>query len=234
MKTIAIIPARGGSKRIPRKNIRLFSDLPIIAWSIKTAISSKCFDKIIVSTDDQEISEIALSYGAEIPFIRPKSLSDDHTKTSDVISHALQFEESEGNHYEYACCIYPTAPFLKEDSLKIGLKMIKKGIYDFVFSATTYAFPVQRGFSFNPQDGLKMLFPQYKEARSQDLKEIFHDAGQFYWGQSRAWLDDLPIFSNHSLPIILPREEVTDIDTEEDFKEAELKFKLLQSPDLRG
>ena len=232
MKTIAIIPARGGSKRIPRKNIRLFSGLPIIAWSIKTAISSQCFDKIIVSTDDKEISEIALSYGAEIPFIRPKSLSDDHTKTSDVISHALQFEESEGNHYEYVCCIYPTAPFLKEDSLKTGLKMIKKGIYDYVFSATSFAFPVQRGFSFNSQDGLKMLFPNYKETRSQDLKEIFHDAGQFYWGQSRAWLDDLPIFNNQSLPIILPREEVTDIDTEEDFKEAELKFKLLQSQDL--
>ena len=233
MKSLAIIPARGGSKRVPRKNIKQFSGIPIIAWSIKAAISSRCFDKIIVSTDDKEIADIAKSYGAKIPFIRPEDLADDYAKTGDVISHAIRYEESEGNDYDYACCIYPTAPFLKEESIQIGFEMIQKGLHNYVFSATSYTFPVQRGFSFDSNSGLQMLFPNHENTRSQDLSEIFHDAGQFYWAQSKTWIDDLPIFDKSSFPLILPRDEVIDIDTEEDFKEAELKFKLLKLKDFK-
>lgn len=229
MKAIAIIPARGGSKRVPRKNIRSFGGIPMIAWSIKAAISSCCFDKIIVSTDDKEIADIARSYGADTPFVRPDNISDDYATTTDAITHAICFEQAEGNDYEYVCCIYPTAPFIKKENLQNGFKLIQTGIHNYVFSASSYAFSVQRGFSYDLKGGLKMLFSEHEKTRSQDLSEIFHDAGQFYWGHSSTWIDNLPIFDNSSLPLILPRTEVMDIDTEEDFKEAEIKFKLLQS-----
>lgn len=229
MKAIAIIPARGGSKRVPRKNIRSFDGIPMIAWSIKAAIGSDCFEKVIVSTDDNEIAEIARSYGARIPFKRPENLSDDFSTTSQVTKHAIAFEKSEGREYDYACCIYPTAPFLKRANLQKGFELIQSKPYDYVFAATSFAFPIQRGFTFNTNDGLEMLFSDHSKTRSQDLNEIYHDAGQFYYGPTRAWLDNLEIFSKNSFPIILPRTEVIDIDTEEDFKEAEIKFKLLNS-----
>lgn len=227
MKAIAIIPARGGSKRVPRKNIRSFDGIPMIAWSIQASISSGCFEKVIVSTDDNEIAEIARSYGAETPFRRPENLSDDFSTTSQVIKHAIEFEQSEGRDYDFVCCIYPTAPLIKETNLQKGFELIQSELYDYVFSATSFAFPIHRSFTYKPNDGLQMLFPENSKTRSQDLNEIYHDAGQFYYGSTQAWLNDLKIFSNNSFPFILPRIEVIDIDTEEDFKEAEIKFKLL-------
>ncbi len=227
MKVVAIIPARGGSKRIPRKNIRLFNGLPIIAWSIQAAIKSGCFDRVIVSTDDKEIASIANSHGAETPFIRPKNISDDYAATSDVVAHAIRFERDQGSDIEYVCCIYPTAPFINIDNLKKGLDIIKARDYDYVFSATSYAFPVGRAFSFNSAEGVQMIFPENEKVRSQDLEDAFHDAGQFYWSQSQTWVDLKPIFSPKSFPLILPRYEVVDIDSEEDWNEAEMKCKLL-------
>jgi len=229
MKAIAIIPARGGSKRVPRKNIRSFDGIPMIAWSIQASISSGCFEKVIVSTDDNEIAEIARSYGAETPFKRPENLSDDFSTTSQVIKHAIDFEQSEGRDYDFVCCIYPTAPFLKKTNLQKGFELIQSELYDYVFSATSFAFPIHRSFTYDHNDGLQMLFPEHSKTRSQDLNEVYHDAGQFYYGSTLAWLNDLKIFSNNSYPFILPRTEVIDIDTEEDFKEAEIKFKLLNS-----
>ena len=232
MTVVAIIPARGGSKRIPRKNIKLFNGLPMIAWSIQTAIKSGCFDRVIVSTDDEEIAKIANLYGAETPFIRPENLSDDYTTTSEVMVHAINHESSQGRDLDYVCCIYPTAPFIRANNLKKGLESIQSGNYEYVFSATTYAFPVERAFFFNNLDGLEMLFPENAKVRSQDLKDTFHDAGQFYWGRSHTWLKRQPIFHSNSFPLNLPRIEVVDIDTEEDWEEAEIKFKLLKEHPL--
>jgi pseudaminic acid cytidylyltransferase len=233
LKVVAIIPARGGSKRIPRKNIRLFNGLPMIAWSIQTAIKSGCFDRVIVSTDDEEIAKIANLYGAETPFIRPENLSDDYTTTSEVMVHAINHESSQGRDLDYVCCIYPTAPFITANNLKKGLKSIQSGNYEYVFSATTYAFPVERAFFFNNLDGLEMLFPENAKVRSQDLKDTFHDAGQFYWSRAHTWLKRQPIFQSNSFPLNLPRIEVVDIDTEEDWEEAEIKFKLLKKNPLQ-
>ncbi|MDA8709153.1 pseudaminic acid cytidylyltransferase [Gammaproteobacteria bacterium] len=228
MKIVAIIPARGGSKRIPRKNIRSFNGLPMIAWSIESAIQSGCFDRVIVSTDDQEIAQIADSYGAETPFIRPASISDDHSTSSDVMAHAINYEASHGRDIDFACCIYPTSPFIKIENLTKGLELIQSGKFEYVFTASTYSFPIERSFSFSEMDGLKMIFPKKEKVRSQDLQDIFHDAGQFYWGKANNWKNLTPIFSKNSLPLILPRSEVVDIDTEEDWEEAEIKFKLLK------
>lgn len=228
MKVAAIIPARGGSKRIPRKNIRLFNGIPMIAWSIQAAINSGCFDRVIVSTDDEEIASIANSYGAETPFLRPEDISDDYATTSEVVGHAIRHERSEGRDLDYVCCIYPTAPFINISNLKKGLEIIQARDYEYVFSATSYAFPIGRAFSFKTMDGLQMIFPENEKVRSQDLKDAFHDAGQFYWSRAQTWLDFKPIFSSKSFPLLLPRMEVMDIDTEEDWEEAEIKFKLLQ------
>ena len=228
MTVVAIIPARGGSKRIPRKNIKLFNGLPMIAWSIQTAIKSGCFDRVIVSTDDEEIAKIANLYGAETPFIRPENLSDDYTTTSEVMVHAINHESSQGRDLDYVCCIYPTAPFITANNLKKGLKSIQSGNYEYVFSATTYAFPVERAFFFNNLDGLEMLFPENAKVRSQDLKDTFHDAGQFYWGKAEAFKQQKIIFSKDSTPYILPSYLVQDIDTLEDWKRAELMYQVLK------
>lgn len=222
---IAVIPARGGSKRIPNKNIREFHDKPIIGWSIEAAIEAGCFDRVIVSTDSEQISEIAKKFGAEVPFIRNQDLADDYTPTLSVISDSIQRLDCD---VDYACCIYPTSPFIKIENLTKGLELIQSGKFEYVFTASSYSFPIERSFSFNKMDGLKMIFPKKEKVRSQDLQDIFHDAGQFYWGKANNWKNLTPIFSKNSLPLILPRGEVVDIDTEEDWEEAEIKFKLLK------
>lgn len=222
---VCIIPARGGSKRILKKNIKSFCGKPIIGWSIEAAIASKCFDKIIVSTDDNKIAKIAKKYGAEIPFVRPKSLSDDRTPTAKVISHAIKWLK---NNYEkplHVCCIYPTAPFINSRDLRKGLKIIKKKNSNYVFGVTNFAYPIQRSFKIKKDKTLKMLFPKYYKHRSQDLDEVFHDAGQFYWGKTSAWLNKIEIFSKNSIPILIPRTRALDIDTIEDWKIAEKMFK---------
>jgi pseudaminic acid cytidylyltransferase len=216
-----VIPARGGSKRIPRKNIREFAGRPIIAHSIECALRSGLFERVIVSTDDAEISAVARRFGAEVPFTRPAELSGDHTGTADVIAHAVQFVLDEGTSLSAVCCIYPTAPFLRSEDLARGLGILESGELQFVFAATTFAYPIFRSFRQKPNGGLAMLFPEHLNSRSQDLPEVLHDAGQFYWGRKDAWLHYTNIFGEFSSVVNIPRWRVQDIDTEEDWIRAE-------------
>ena len=227
---LAVIPARGGSKRIPRKNIKMFHGQPMIAWSIQAAIESGCFDEVWVSTDDEEIAEVAQVYGAKVPFLRPVHLSDDFATTADVMSHAVE-EFGKINHAlpDYICCLYATAPFVTKADLVKGLEKIKNNSnLNYVFSATTYPFPIQRAIKLNEHDTVEMFSPQYFNVRSQDLEEAWHDAGQFYWGTAEAWLNKAMIFSTQSRVVELPRFRVQDIDTQEDWDRAEWLFKAIQ------
>ena len=225
---VAVIPARGGSKRIPHKNIKPFCGKPMIAWSIEAAQRSQCFDRVIVSTDDDEIAEISQSYGAEIPFIRPSSLSDDYTATLPVITHAIDWLEQNACDPSVICCIYATAPFLTEKDLRQGFELLSSSDEcDYAFAVTSYGFPIQRAFRITEQGCICMFNPEMYDARSQDLEEAWHDAGQFYWGRKEAWISQKPIFSAQSAPVVLPRHRVQDIDTLEDWKRAELMYKTL-------
>ncbi|MGV6809869.1 MAG: pseudaminic acid cytidylyltransferase [bacterium] len=225
--SVAVIPARGGSKRIPRKNIKDFCGKPMIAWSIEAALQSGCFERIIISTDDEEIAEIALRLGAEVPFIRPEELSGDFIATIPVIKHAIQWLEANQISPQWICCIYATAPFISADALKSGLTLIQEQDSNYVFSVTSYAFPIQRAIKIQQNGAVQMYSPEYFSTRSQDLEEAYHDAGQFYWGARTAWLEEKAVFSSESYPVILPRHLVQDIDTPEDWIRAELMFKIL-------
>jgi pseudaminic acid cytidylyltransferase len=225
---IAIIPARGGSKRIPKKNIKLFCGKPMIVWSIEAAFKSNAFDKVIVSTDDKVISKISKKNGAEVPFIRPKNLSNDHVSVSEVILHATKWAiEEYNNNISAICVIHATAPFIKEKDLNASYEILKKKECEIVFSATSYPFPIQRAFKINKDNNVEMFEPQNLMVRSQDLEPAYHDAGQFYWMTCEAILESIPTFSSKSKAFLLPRYEVQDIDTEEDWNEAELIFKRL-------
>lgn len=219
---LAVIPARGGSKRVPLKNIRSFGGKPMIAWAIRAAIDSGCFDRILVSTDDERISEIARQYGAEAPFVRPPELADDHTGTSDVVVHAIRWQMAAGVKPDLTCCIYPTAPFLLKEDLREGLDAMSSPRWQFAFSVTDFESQVFRSFTESAQGGVEMLFPQYRPVRSQDLPQVYHDAAQFYWGRTDAWLDGLAVFDRDSYLVRLPRWRVQDIDTEDDFLRAEM------------
>ncbi len=225
---IAVIPARGGSKRIPRKNIKLFCGKPMIAWSIEAARASGLFDHIVVSTDDAEIAEVAKVHGAEVPFMRPAALSDDHTATSPVVAHAIEWYREHGHMPDPVCCIYATAPFVTAADLQRGLQTLTDTGSDFAFSVTSYAFPIQRAIKLTQGCWVEMFQPENFNTRSQDLEEAFHDAGQFYWGRAEAWLTGKPIFSTNAAPVMLPRHRVQDIDTPEDWVRAEWMFKALQ------
>lgn len=224
---VAIIPARGGSKRIPRKNIKLFAGLPIIAYSIKAAQESNLFDRIIVTTDDEEIAEIAHLYGAEVPFIRPKELSDDHTATIPVIAHAIQTLQTNGDVIDTVCCIYATAPFVRSQDIVNAYNALVTKYKLYAFPVTTFPFPIQRAVMRDEEGNIEMFYPEHFSTRSQDLEEAYHDVGQFYWGTSKAWITGKPIFSNAATTIVLPRHLVQDIDTLEDWVRAELMHKVL-------
>jgi len=224
---LAVIPARGGSKRIPRKNIKEFCGKPIIAWSIEAAIESGCFDKIIVSTDDEEIAAVAREWGAEVPFMRPAELSDDYVGTTAVIRHAIEWFTDEGIFFNHVCCIYATAPFVTADDIRNGLEALKESGSDYAFSVTSYPFPIQRAIKIKSDGRIEMFQPEHFSTRSQDLEEAYHDAGQFYWGLSEAWIQELPIFSKHAVPVMLPRHRVQDIDTPDDWIRAEILYDLL-------
>ncbi|EIK93540.1 N-Acetylneuraminate cytidylyltransferase [Pseudomonas sp. M47T1] len=227
MSTVAIIPARGGSQRIPRKNLKLFDGQPIIAWSIRTALASGLFDEVVVSTDDDEIAEVARAHGAQVPFRRPANLADHHTGTTAVIQHALQ---ALGSAHDLACCIYATAPLLQAWDLLQGLMALQAdGDKCFAFSVCSFAFPVQRALRLDGQGGVAPLYPEFVPMRSQDLAPAWHDAGQFYWGRRDAWLQGLPMFAGHSVPVVLPRHRVQDIDTPEDWRRAEYLFAALKA-----
>lgn len=219
---IAVIPARGGSKRIPRKNIKLFCGKPMIAWSIDAAKSSGLFERIIVSTDDAEIAEVAKQWGAEVPFMRPDELSNDHAGTIPVIAHATRWALDQGLDVEAVCCIYATAPFVQIDDLKCGWDALSAGDWDYAFSVTDFAAPIFRSFKQTAEGGLEMFFPEHFATRSQDLPVALHDAGQFYWGHPAAWLEGKRIFDHRSKPVLIPRWRVQDIDTPDDWERAEI------------
>tara|TARA_B100000315_G_C14570241_1_gene585105 strand:- start:435 stop:1127 length:693 start_codon:yes stop_codon:yes gene_type:complete len=223
---IALIPARGGSKRIPRKNIKQFCGKPIIAYSIETAIASNLFDKVIVSTDDKEIAEVAERYGAEVPFIRPAKLSDDYTDTNAVVRHGIHCVMDQGWEVSSVCFIYATAPLMEKDDLIKAYNIFFTNKWEFVFSATSFVYPIQRAFMKLQTDGVKMFNPEHFETRSQDLPEAYHDAGQFTWGKTDAWLEDIISFSENRTFIKIPPYRVVDIDTEEDWARAELLMEL--------
>lgn len=224
---VAIIPARGGSKRIPRKNIKNFCGKPIIAYSILAAKKSGLFDRIIVSTDDEEIAEIAEYWGADIPFLRPKKLADDHTVTMDVINHAINWLHENDTVYDYACCIYPTAPLIRTKDLQQGYEQLRQSDKLFAFTVTTFPSPIFRALKRTETNGVVMLWPEHLNTRSQDLPEAYHDVGQFYWGKTEAFLKGLQMFAEHALPIVLPRFRAQDIDTHEDWRMMEMIYQTI-------
>lgn len=224
---MAVIPARGGSKRIPRKNIKPFCGKPMIAWSIEAAKLSGLFERVIVSTDDAEIAELARLWGAEVPFMRPADLSDDHVTTTAVIAHATRWALDLGTDVEAVCCIYATAPFVQADDLGKGWDALNSGDWDYVLTVTDFAAPIFRAFKQAPEGGIEMFFPEYFATRSQDLPVALHDAGQFYWGRPAAWLDGKRIFDRRSKPILIPRWRVQDIDTQDDWERAEILMRMI-------
>ncbi|VVM35814.1 pseudaminic acid cytidylyltransferase [Pseudomonas fluorescens] len=226
MSNVAIIPARGGSKRIPRKNLLPFDGVPMIVRSIRTALESGLFDQVVVSTDDAEIADVARAHGAQVPFLRPADLADDFTGTAAVIVHALQQLPA----YDYACCVYATAPLLQARYLRQGIELLEQHLEkSFAFSVCRFGFPVQRALTLDGQGALSALYPEFRNTRSQDLPEAFQDAGQFYWGRTEAWLRGEVLYSPASLPVILPRHLVQDIDTLEDWKRAEYLYAALKA-----
>ncbi len=225
---VAIIPARGGSKRIPGKNIKQFAGRPIMGWVIDAARESGLFDRLIVSTDDSDVAEVAVEYGAEVPFLRPPELSDDHAGIIEVVQHAIGWMRKEDVPVEYVCCILATAPFLQADILSLAFEKLIESRASYAFSVTGYPFPIQRAIRIDSTGRVEALWPENIKARSQDLEEVHHDAGQFYWGTSEAFEQGDVIYSNCSVPIRLPRYLVHDIDTAEDWKLAELMFNAMR------
>lgn len=224
---VAIIPARGGSKRIPGKNIKDFFGKPAIAYSIEAAIASRCFDRIIVSTDDEHIARVAISYGAEVPFIRPAEIADDFSTTGQVIKHALLWLAAQNVHLNLVCCLYACTPFISPDNIRQGLNILNANpdAY-FCFPVCEYAFPIQRAISITENGRTKMFQPEYFAKRSQDMPQAYHDVGQFYWGRPIGYLSDTPMFSSFSIPIPISRRDVVDIDTEEDWHYAVQLYQL--------
>lgn len=222
---LCVIPARGGSKRIPRKNIRDFCGKPMIAWSIQAAQASGCFDRVIVSTDDEEITAISRQWGAEVPFIRPAELADDFAGTSPVVAHAVQWCQDHGKDLTAVCCLYATAPSVEPKDIRKGLELLAQAPPDcFVFTATAYSSPIQRALRLDPASGeAYMWYPEHFTKRSQDLETAYQDAGQFYWGRPQAWLNSANLFEG-SKPLVLPRWRVQDIDTQDDWIWAELLY----------
>jgi N-acylneuraminate cytidylyltransferase len=226
LSCVAIIPARGGSKRIPRKNLKPFDGVPMIVRSIRTALDCGLFDQVVVSTDDEEIADVARAHGAQVPFVRPVELADDFTGTAAVIVHAL----SQLPIFDYVCCIYATAPLLQARYLRQGHELlVQHPDKSFAFSVAGFGFPVQRALTLDEQGALTSLYPEFRNTRSQDLPEAYQDAGQFYWGRKEAWLRGDVLFSPASLPVILPRHLVQDIDTLEDWKRAEYLYAALKA-----
>jgi N-acylneuraminate cytidylyltransferase len=231
---IAVIPARGGSKRIPRKNVREFCGKPMIAWSIEAALACKLFTHTIVSTDDSEISEVARAWGAEVPFVRPAELSDDHTGTTEVVAHSARWALDQGWPISAVCCIYATAPFVSEADLVRGYDALESGDWCYAFSATEFPAPIFRAFQQLQDGGVRMFFPEHFTTRSQDLPVALHDAAQFYWGKTTAWLQGAKIFSESSTAVLIPRTRSQDIDTPADWAFAEALFELSRGPRARA
>jgi pseudaminic acid cytidylyltransferase len=225
MTNLAIIPARGGSKRIPRKNIKDFLGKPIIAYSIEAALTSGLFDEVMVSTDDEEIAEVARKYGAKVPFLRSKANADDFSTTIDVLKEVeLTYKQKINKTFDFICCIYPTAPLISSKQLNQGFELIKKEKVEVVFPIVLFSYPIWRGVEII-EGKTQMVWPEYINSRSQDLKKVYHDAGQWYWYNPTKIRQTL--FTENTSSIILNEQEVQDIDTLIDWNLAEMKYKLL-------
>lgn len=227
MSSLAVITARGGSKRIPKKNIKEFCGKPILCYSIAAALESGCFDEVMVSTDSEEIRAIALQAGAQVPFMRSEQASGDYATTAQVLEEVLGQYEKEGRHFEYVCCIYPTAPFVTARKLQNAMEKLQQTGADTVSPVVRFSYPPQRGFVV--QDGYTVMkWPENRTARSQDLEPMYHDCGQFYCLRVDSFLEQRQIFMKKMVSMELPESEVQDIDTMEDWKIAELKYRLMQ------
>ena len=224
-KNLAIITARGGSKRIPRKNIKPFCGKPILCYSIETALSSGVFDEVMVSTDDEEIAQVAKQAGAKVPFFRSAETADDYASTDDVIMEVIKAYQQIGQHFDSFCCIYPTAPFLSSERLRSAMELLKEA--DSVMPVVPFSYPPQRGLIVNDAGFVERQFPEYATARSQDLPKIYHDCGQFYACRTDAFLAAGTTDVERLLPLVLTELEVQDIDTMEDWELAELKYRML-------
>lgn len=223
-----MIPARGGSKRIPRKNIRPFAGKPMIGHAIAAAQASGLFDHIVVSTDDGEIASIAGSLGAEVPFMRPTQLADDHTPTVPVVAHAIEECSKLGWQAEHVCCIYPGVPLLQADDLLAGLALLEQGRSAYVFPVVPFASAIQRALRRLPDGTTCPFYPEHVGTRTQDLEPAYHDAGQFYWGHAQAWLQGL-VLHTHGSTIVVPQWRAVDIDKPEDWERAEALFKAFSA-----
>lgn len=227
MKSIAIITARGGSKRIPRKNIKEFLGMPILAYSIKAAIESGCFDEVMVSTDDQEIADIAISYGAKVPFFRSEKTSGDFSTTADVVEEVIEEYKNRGMDFDFACVLYPTAPFVTKEKLSTAMDILANKDVDSVISMVKYSFPPQRAFI--EEDGLiQYSQPEYAKTRSQDLRPYYHDCGQFYCLKVDTFLEKKTLVPDKTYGLVMPETETQDIDTNEDWEIAEIKYSIMK------
>lgn len=232
LHSIAIIPARGGSKRIPHKNIKSFCGLPIIAYSIRTALQSGVFDEVMVSTDDDEIAAIAREYGATVPFFRSEDASNDHATTADVLREVLSmYRDDLDTEFDTLCCLYPTAPFVTALRLRTAAHLLDNPDTAGAFSCVKYSYPVQRGLQITDAGYIEMCHPEYATARSQDLRDTYHDAGQFYFKKVTDFLSSNSLWGERTIPVVLSELEVQDLDTMTDWSLAEMKFSMLQWPD---
>lgn len=224
---LAVIPARGGSKRIPRKNIRPFRGMPMLAWSVRAALSSNLFDEVMVSTDDEEVAAVARASGAGVPFLRSREASDDHATTSDVLTEVLNAYKARGARFALACCLYPTAPFTTPEDLREGCRRLTEGAFDVIMPVAAFSYPIWRSLKRSDDGRIVLNFPQHLNVRSQDLPAAYHDAGQWYWFRVEAFERHGTLMGSNSGSVVLPGTRVQDIDTEEDWTLAELKHERL-------
>jgi pseudaminic acid cytidylyltransferase len=227
MRHICIIPARGGSKRIPRKNIKLFRGYPIIKWSIEAALRSEAFESVIVSTDDREIADVAAKYGAKIPLMRPKELSDDHSDTQSVINHMIDQIDATRSKLDLVCCLYATAPFVEPEDLQKAVQLAKSSSDKTIFPVTRFSYPIQRALKRDINGNTNFAISDASEKRSQDLEEMYHDSGQYYIAEPKKWRNEKNILED-SKTILLPSWKVQDIDNQEDWIRAEIMHEVLE------
>lgn len=226
MKNLCIIPARGGSKRIPRKNIKLFLGKPIMAYSIKAALKSGVFDEVMVSTDDEEFAEVAIKYGASVPFLRSEATSNDYATTVDVLLEVVNLYKQQGKEFDNVCCLYSTAPFVTPERLKEAFNMLSDNI-DGCFTIVEYSYPIQRSLRINELGIVEMKYPEHLKSRTQDLEKTYHDAGQFYFMKTAVMEREKTVWCKRTAPLVLSELEVQDLDTITDWQIAELKYEFI-------
>ena len=226
MKNLCIIPARGGSKRIPRKNIKTFLGKPIIAYSIEAALDSGIFDEVMVSTDDEEFAGIARKYGASVPFLRSEATANDYATTVDVLLEVIEQYKLRGKIFESICCLYSTAPFVTSDRLKEAYSKLSDKI-DACFTMVEYSYPIQRSLRINEEGQVEIKYPEYLKSRTQDLEKVYHDAGQFYFVKTDTLLNEKTVWCKRTAPLVLSELEVQDLDTLTDWQLAQMKYELV-------